>query len=375
MKIDKLHFENLHWIVEDINECDSNAVDIVFVFGDLETVKNHNHNDLLKKIYPNAHIVGTSTAGNILDDGLSEYSAVATAISFDKAKVAVNSSVMHSDSLEEDAKALIENLDQDGLKHVFVLVQGLKIDASELVKGFNADKNVTITGGVSADSLKFEDTYVFCNESTDINMAVAVGFYGESLHIGIGCKAGWKEFGAQRVVTRSDGNVVYEIDNKPALELYERYLGEYIKDLPASGLLFPLSIKTDESEKNEVIRVMMGINEDNSIIYAGDVPQGSIVRLMKTNIDNLIDGAALSANSIKPYNHKRSLSFAVSCSGRLSVLKQLADEEVEVMQDILTEKSQLIGFYSYGEIAPFSNDLLNCKLHNQTMTLTTIFED
>ena len=153
------------------------------------------------------------------------------------------------------------------------------------------------------------------------------------------------------------------------------YLGEYIKDLPASGLLFPLSVKTDSNDKNEVIRVMMGINEDESIIFAGDIPQGSEVRLMKTNIDNLVDGAALVANSIKPYNSKRSLTLTASCSGRRSVLKQLADEEIEVMQKILGENSQMVGLYSYGEIAPFSNDLLNCKLHNQTMTITTIYED
>jgi len=374
MKIDKLHFENDNWLVEEASECDKENVDIVFVFADIDALKNHNHTSLLRKIYPNAHVVGSSTAGNILDDAVSEYPAVATAISFDKGKIAVNFSVINPNNLHNDAKALIDNLEKENLKHVFVLAQGLKIDGSDFVKGLNSDRDITVTGALAGDSFTFEDTYVIADELSGNNIAVAIGFYGDSLHIGIGCKAGWEEFGAKRVVTKAIGNVVYEIDNKPALELYKMYLGEYIKDLPASGLLFPLSVKTSKNDKNEVIRVMMGINADQSIIFAGDVPQESEVRLMKTNIDNLVDGAALVANSIKPYNSKRSLALTVSCSGRRSVLKQLVDEEIEVMQKILGESSQMVGLYAYGEIAPFSDDLLNCELHNQTMTITTIYE-
>jgi len=375
MKIDRLHFENNNWLVEEASECNKEIVDIVFVFADFQVLKDYDHISLLKKIYPNAHIVGSSTAGNILDETVSEYPAVATAISFDKGKIAINCSVINPENLHDDAKALIDNLEQENLQHVFVLAQGLKIDGSKFVEGLNSERNITVTGGLAGDSYAFEDTFVTTDKLSGNNIAVAIGFYGDSLHIGIGCKAGWEEFGAKRVVTKAIGNVVYEIDNKPALELYKMYLGEYIKDLPASGLLFPLSIKTDKNDKNEVIRVMMGINKDGSIIFAGDVPQGSEVRLMKTNIENLVDGAALVANSISPYNSKRSLTLAVSCSGRRSVLKQLVDEEIEIMQNILGDNSQMIGFYSYGEIAPFSNDLLNCKLHNQTMTITTIYED
>lgn len=374
MQIDKLYFENDSWSVDGGIECDAKSVDIVFVFGEINALRDYNHYKLLKNIYPNAHVVGTSTAGNILDDELSQYSVIATAVSFDTGHVEIESAVLDANSLEDDAKALVANLQQDGLKHLFVLAQGLTIDGSKVVQGLNSS-DITITGGFAADSYTFEQTFVFADEKHDENMAVAIGFYGESIHIGIGCKAGWEEFGAHRVVTKADGNIVYEIDNKPALELYENYLGEYIKDLPASGLLFPLSVKSDENEKNEVIRVMMRINEDNSIVFAGDVPQNSTVRLMKTNVENLIDGAALVANTIKPYNDKRSLTLAVSCSGRQSVLKQLVDEEIDVMHEILPDVTQIVGFYSYGEIAPFSDDLLNCKLHNQTMTITTIYEN
>ena len=376
MKIDKLYFKDEEWLVDDSKECDASAVNIVFVFGYVEILKNHNHTLLLKKIYPNAHIIGVSSAANIMDDGISQYDAIASAISFEKGWVSVNSAVMRADALEEDSSALVDTLEQKDLKHLFVLAQGPNIiNGSELVRGLNKNVNVTVSGGLAADKNKFDETYIFLDDNKEKNLTVAIGFYGDDLHIDIGCIAGWEEFGAVRRVTKSKKNVVYEIDDKPALELYERYLGDYIKDLPASGLLFPLSVKTNKNDKNEVIRVMMGINKDNSLSFAGDVEEGAEVRLMKTNIDNLIDGAELVANSIKQYNNKRSLALSVSCSGRLSVLKQLADEEIEVMQNVLGENAQIVGFYSHGEIAPFSNDLLNCKLHNQTITLTTIYED
>lgn len=375
MKIDKLYFENNNWILDENKECDSNSVDIVFVFGDIEVLKNFNHTLLLKKIYPNAHIVGSSSSANILDDGISDYGAVATAVSFETGKVKVSTKLLNSENLQEDAKSLLNNLDQDNLKHIFVITKGLETDGSEFVKGLSTNKATTITGGLAADGNLFKETYVFADERDEPNLAVAVGFYGDSIHVGIGCKAGWEEFGASRIVTKAIGNTIYEIDDKPVMELYERYLGDYIKDLPASGLNFPLSVKTNSDDKNEVIRVIMGINEDKSMVFAGDIIEGSEVRLMKTNVNNLIDGAALVADIIEPYNDKRSLALTVSCSGRLSVLKQLASEEIDAMHDIFSENTQIIGFYSYGEIAPFSNDLLNCKLHNQTMTATVIYED
>ena len=375
MKIDKLYFKDQVWHIDDAGECDKSKVNIVFVFGDIDVVKSYKHSDLLKEIYPNAHIVGTSTSGNIIDDHVSEYGAVATAISFDNGSVDINTIFPSDDKLLEDAKSLVKGLKQDGLKHIFVLSKGLGINGSELVRGMNEYSDVSITGGLAGDGNVYKETFLFANDVAQENLVVAIGFYGDSLNFEVGCKAGWEEFGAKRTITSSYGNVIKEIDSKPALELYKKYLGEYIKELPASGLLFPLSIQMDKESTNEVVRVMMGINEDGSIIFAGDVPQGASVRLMKTNIDNLIDGSEIVANSIKRYNDKRSLALTVSCTGRLSVLRQLADEEIEVVQNVLGNNTQVVGFYSYGEIAPFSNDLLNCQLHNQTMTVTTIYED
>ncbi len=375
MRVDKLHFEHENWVVDSIEQDSFEDVELVLVFGNRDTLRSYDHSSMLKKLYPNATIVGTSTAGNILNTTVSDLGAIGVAISFEKGHISVNSKIISLKDTQKDAQNLIESINKKDLKHIFVLAQDLDLNGSEIVRGLNLNNNISVTGGMAGDNLIFEETYIFVNEIDTKNLAVAIGFHGDTVNTGIGCAAGWDNFGAKRVVTKSDGNIVYEIDNKPALELYELYLGDYIKELPNSALYFPLGIQS-ENKKNEIIRVMMHINKDKSIVFAGDVPEGSIVRLMKTNVNNLIDGAKLSAQGVKQYNNKKtSLTLVVSCSARLSILKQFAEEEIVAVEEVIDHKTQIVGFYSYGEIAPFSNELKNCVLHNQTMTVTTIYED
>jgi hypothetical protein len=251
------------------------------------------------------------------------------------------------------------------------------MNGSALSKGVNSavENHVSITGGLAGDGTEFKETWIIANEEAKQNRVVAVGFYGESLSIESGCFGGWSEFGILRKITKSTNNILYEIDGKPALELYKRYLGEYANDLPSSALNFPMSIKKDSSD-DAIIRSVLGIDEENqALIFAGDVPEGYLARLMKTNIDGLIDGSEIAAQQIEKVNNNSALGLVVSCVGRRIVLKQLSDEELESIGQTLGESVQLIGFYSYGEIAPFSNELLSCSLHNQTMTLTVIYEE
>jgi hypothetical protein len=252
---------------------------------------------------------------------------------------------------------------------------GLLINGSQLTRGINrVNKLIPVTGGLAGDGARFCETYVIANDVPAQRTIVAIGFYGDSLSIQSGCFAGWSEFGAQRTITKSKENVLYEIDGQPALDLYKKYLGEYAADLPNSGLRFPLNIKEDDNTP-EVIRTLLSTNEEEkSITFAGDVPVGFKARLMKPDIEELIQGAGKAALVINKINDKTALGLIVSCVGRKIVMNQLIDDELEIIQETLGDNVVLSGFYSYGEIAPFQEDLLTCKLHNQTMTLTTIYE-
>lgn len=274
------------------------------------------------------------------------------------------------------AGAKIANkLNDKALKHVIVLSDGLNVNGADLVSGLKSKiPGVSITGGLAADGSDFNNTFLVNGDQIVDKAIIGLGFYGEDLKVGYSSKGGWDSFGIERLVTKSNKNVLYELDGMPALEIYKSFLGDYAKDLPSSGLLFPLSMRNSENTAPLVRTILAICEEDQSLTFAGNIPQDSYVRLMKANIDRLIGGAedsAISAN--KNLKETSELAILISCVGRRLVLKQLVEEEVEVVRDVIGNKPCITGFYSYGEIAPFG-EFSPCELHNQTMTITTLSE-
>jgi hypothetical protein len=234
---------------------------------------------------------------------------------------------------------------------------------------------VVVTGGLAGDGDRFNRTWVIKDGKPQSDCISAVGLYGEKLHMGHGSKGGWDTFGPERVITRSEGNILYELDGKPALQLYKTYLGDRAAGLPATGLLFPLALRANADDEKSIVRTILAVDEEaQTLTFAGDVPQGSLAQLMKANFDRLVDGAkqaaTMSLNS--EVNGGPVLSIAISCVGRRLVLGQRTEAELEATLNVLPDNTQQIGFYSYGEISPFASGY--CDLHNQTMTLTTISE-
>ncbi|GLU50612.1 FIST signal transduction protein [Dyadobacter frigoris] len=351
---------------------------LIFAFGHRELIENQTLTKELARKYPNAILTGCSTAGEIIGESVRDGTIIFTAIEFENVKIqSAKAGLKDSDyNSFEIGKKLVSQFPQEGLKHVFVVSDGLKVNGTDLVKGIADElpENVTLTGGLAGDGPNFSKTVIVEPDGTVATESIAaVGFYGDSLQIGFGSRGGWDSFGLDRLVTKSKENVLYEIDGQPALDLYKSFLGDRAKDLPSSGLLFPLSMR-DSEDRAPVVRTILGISEeDKSLTFAGDIPQGSFVRLMKANTDRLINGAEEAAVAAKN-GDKKSPEFAllVSCVGRKLVLKQIVEEEVESVSEVL-DKPFITGFYSYGEIAPF-NQNVQCELHNQTMTITTFRE-
>ncbi|MDD5170341.1 MAG: FIST N-terminal domain-containing protein [Syntrophales bacterium] len=348
------------------------------MFGSPSTCKKSLLFHELKSAYPNAHFLGCSTAGEISGTQVFDDSMVITAISFEDSWFKGAKAVIEKmeDSFDVGRK-LAEQFAHDDLVHVFVLSEGININGSELVKGLITvlPEGVSVTGGLAGDGDRFQKTYVCWDSEPEEHQIAALGLYGKHLHVGYGSFGGWDSFGPERLITRSCGNILYEFDGKSALELYKRYLGNHAQGLPATGLLFPLLLRTGDSEKG-IVRTILAVNEEEqSLTFAGDVPEGAYARLMKANFDRLIDGAVEAAKRSQgnPGDASPDLAILISCVGRKLILQQRVEEEVEGVQDILGLKTIYTGFYSYGEISPFSPGE-KCELHNQTMTITTIFE-
>ncbi|MDN3491251.1 FIST signal transduction protein [Winogradskyella bathintestinalis] len=351
---------------------------LVLVFGDRYELENDNIYEELRQKFPDGHIVFASSCGDITTYFVTDNSVVATAIEFEKTKYEIKTCNILKSNLDSfiTGKNLINQLTPEGLKHVLVISEGSFINGSELTKGMNnATANKTlITGGLCGDGDRFEKTLASYNEKPKPGEIVAIGFYGDTFDISFAIHGGWSPFGPERVVTKSESNILYELDGQPALDLYKKYLGEKSKELPSAALLYPLNVKTEE-EQHSFVRTIINIEEENNaMVLAGHIPENSTVQLMMTNIDNIANASELAAKqALKNLKTKPQLAILVSCIGRKLVLDQRVEEEIEEVVAVLGEDVTLTGFYSYGEIAPFNTEI-NCQLHNQTMTITLMSE-
>ena len=330
------------------------------------------------KALPQSHVIGCSTAGEIFGASIHDNSITAAVVQFESTKLqSVSEPIADSQDSYACGERIGKALGSADLAAVFMLSVGLDVNGTELVNGLNAvlPADIPVTGGLAGDGESFENTWLLHGNTIGERSVCAVGFYGKSLRMGYGSMGGWDIFGPERRITRSDANILYELDGKPALELYKEYLGDRAAGLPATALLFPLSLHLTTPEERSVVRTILAVDEDQqSMVFAGDMPEGTLAQMMKANFDRLIDGAMGAAVQARDplKDCAPILSIAISCVGRRLVLGSRTEEELDVVLEALPQNTTQIGFYSYGEISPAKNGL--CDLHNQTMTLTTISE-
>lgn len=372
------YFEDGGWSVSPFPDWDSDRT-LLIVFGAPEF---RDHPEAIKELiasYPRSHVVGCSSAGEIHGSEVYDRSLSVAVARFEKtsmrrAFVTIDSAQHSFEKGAEIANALL----QDDLRGVLVLSDGTHVNGTDLIRGINSvlPESVVVTGGLAGDGDRFEQTWVLQEGQPFAGGVSAIAFYGDAVRIGHGSKGGWDIFGPQRTVTRAEGNVLYELDGEPALVLYKKYLGDRASGLPATGLLFPLQVWPPDSaeESKTLVRTILAVDEAaQSMTFAGDIPEGAKVQLMKANFDRLIEGAEGAAEMIRGgEGGGANLCVAISCVGRRLVLGERTEEETEATLEVLPENTKQIGFYSYGEISPYATG--RCDLHNQTMTLTTISE-
>lgn len=333
----------------------------------------------LAHYFPQAHRAGCSTAGEISAAGVADGTLVVTAVHFDSVDVQQSTTVLHG---MEDSQAagvrLAQSLPQEGLRAVIVFGQGVAINGSAVIAGLTSllEEDVTITGGLAGDGGAFQKTLVLDDAGASSERLVALGLYGDKLQFSHGSFGGWSPFGPARKVTRAHNNVLYELDGESALTVYKRYLGEHAQGLPASGLLFPFAMLGSDHGEMGLIRTILGVDEaQGSLTLAGEIDPDGYLKLMHANTDALVDGAEAAAQAAVAMQQSAGagLALLISCVGRKLVMGGRVEEEVEAVGEVFGHGATLTGFYSYGEISPFTKSV-DCKLHNQTMTVTHIAE-
>jgi hypothetical protein len=357
---------------------------LILVFAAPEFIENPVAINELASQYPKSKMIGCSSAGEICGSAVHDKSLSVAIVRFDKTTIEiVKKPIERAEDSYKAGEEISKKFNKEDLRGIFVLSEGLKVNGSELAKGLNtlAKKQVVITGGLAGDGYSFKNTWAIFNGEIITDHIVAVAFYGDSIAIGHASKGGWDIFGVERRITKSKNNILYELDQKPALKLYKEYLGERAAELPAAGLLYPLAIRKNAEDKQQLVRTILAVDEaTQSLTFAGDVPEGYLAQLMRANFDRLITSSSEAgelATEIMLAKHQKAvnepvLSVAISCVGRRLVLGERVEEETEAILGTLPKGTQQVGFYSYGELSPYT--VGTCDLHNQTMTITTFYE-
>ena len=332
----------------------------------------------LARLLPNSCRTGCTGAGEVAADRLEDHKAIITLCRFKTGTIKLLTQTIDKigDSFNCGQK-LAKAFPRNDLSGLYIISEGLLVNGTELIAGVYAGlpDHVPVAGGLAGDGSNFKATYVLGPNGPTSGLVAGVAFYGKSLTFTCAAEGGWIPFGPPRKITRSVANVLYEIDGKPALQLYREYLGKQAENLPASGLLFPIQLETQGQANCELVRTLLAIDEtEQSMTFAGDMPQGSSARLMQVGINNLIQAAKTVAEQCAAHTPKETpvLSLVVSCVGRRLVMGEKTEDELEMIAGLLPRSSIQTGFYSYGEIAPGRRGL--SELHNQTITLTWITE-
>jgi hypothetical protein len=377
MKTRNIQYKENKW--HNIESDDNDAIDVLLVFTGVNLIENNNILSFLAATFKNAQIISATTAGEINQTNVEENSIICSAIQFEKTPIetVVDNLNSYKNSFELGAN-LAKKLNKADLTHIFMLSDGNLVNGDDLLTGIKSEigENIQISGGIAGDGDRFQKTYVGLNENYKEGNVVLMGLYGNHIHVGTGKKAGWDVFGPEKTITKSDGNFLHEIDGENALDMYKTYLGRYAKELPASALLFPISIKTEDHDFF-IVRTILSIDNENKIMkFAGNVPEGSTIRFMKSNFDRLVFAASeagLQACENLGDKNIPELAVIVSCVGRKLVLANRIEEEVEAAVECFPNSTNVIGFFSYGEISPQKDDHIS-YLHNQTITITTFSE-
>ena len=356
---------------------------IFWVFGAI----SYNQEELLEgvnSVIPGTPVIGCTTDGEISTPGLSTDSVVALALASDQIKF----STVAVDSLLQDSfKAGIKVGDQfinTNVKYMQIFSDGLLGNGSKIVEGIQKvlGKGIKIAGGTAGDGSLFTRTYQYHNDQVLTNSIVGVAFEGD-FPFATGVSSGWTPVGMAKEVTKSIGNVVYELDGQPALDVYKKFLGKHASLLPAVGVEYPLGLLGPQGDVEEdgyfLCRATMGVDhEKGSITFAGDVPQGAMVKMTMGNELDIVKAAKVAAQRAldqlkKNKNIQPKVAFLYSCMARKIVLGSRTNEEILAVKEVIGKDFPIIGFYTYGEYAPVGKQHLSC-LHNEVATITIIGE-
>jgi hypothetical protein len=263
-----------------------------------------------------------------------------------------------------------------------ILSDKLITEGTHLINGLQEilGKSFPLIGASASDNFQNQRTYQYLNQEV-LSESCSGILFGGKFHFGFGIKHGWKALGKMRCVTASSGNVIQEIDGVSAVKLYEDYFAkntlDLAKELQRISVYYPLGIYIP-GEKEYLLRNIISIKDDGSLVTQGDIPQNSKIRLMISTQDSRLRAVAAACEEAKRSLGAGKIKFLLvfDSAARFSILGRQNDLELCVIQEIFGKNTPLIGIYTNGEQAPLKSiDYLGqTYFHNQSINILAIGE-
>jgi len=360
-------FEDLEDFIEESSLRNKESLLIQIFSGVLEPDKIQKISSFLLKKLPQAKIIGSTTDGEIFEDKVLTESIIISISSFEKTKIKIAGFEVEdiSHSYESGLRIADELLENDS--KVFILFgDGLNVNGEDFLNGVNEiAKNVVVAGGLAGDNATFTMTYLFVQDRIIYNGVVGVSLNSKELNIFNSYSFAWEEIGREFVVEKSKKNIVYQIDGITPYELYKKYLGDDIaKKLPSIGIEFPLIITDDKNLKKA--RAVLAKNNDGSLIFAGNINEGSKVKFGIGNSDVILKDSQNLTKVLARSNVEG--MFIYSCMARRRFLESQANIDVKYFSKI----ANVSGFFTYGEFFTNNNRF---NLLNETLTILALSEN
>ena len=323
-------------------------------------------------------LIGCTTDGEISSAGFSTGSAVLGGIATDQ----IDFHVAAVEGLRRDSQKAgceLGKLLPADVRHVQIFTDGLTGNGCAILRGLTSalGKSIPISGGTAGDAGRFRRTWQFIGTRVLTDAAVAVGFSGD-FSIGTGVRSGWSPIGIAKKVTRASGNVVFELNGQPALEVYERFLGKHADKLPGVGVEYPFGLVDRSGDVGDpdyhLLRATMSVNrEEGSITFAGEIPEGALVRLTCGDYSSVLEAAEKAARVAQEglQGGCSAMVFFYSCMARKIVLGRRAKEEIDRIRSVFGSDLPVVGFYTFGEYCRVACDGPSL-FHNETATVSVI---
>jgi len=369
-------------------------IDLALVFSSIDFSYSTIFRTIGSALKENVPILGCSGAAIIANQGVYKHGIVVMLLSLPEG-VSLNTACIKEiktkgplNAGRELGEKLLYRFQDVHRVLSIILSDGLMDGSSNFIYGLQErlGKSIPLVGASACDNLSFSKTYTYYNKEVLSDSAVGM-LWGGKLNFGLGIKHGWKPLGKQRTITKCEGNIAYEIDNAPAVKIYEEYLAsdlsELQKELKRISTLYPLGMYLP-GEEEYLLRNTLSIEKSGSLRLQGNVTEGSIVRLMIGTKESCLEATQQAVEEAKKGLFNPTLDFSkepkknfvlvFDSVSRYILLGREASKELKIIKEGFGENTPIIGLYTYGEQAPLRAVSYQGQayFHNQTIAILAI---